>query len=453
MAEPQWERHWDEDSKSYYYYDPVTDGSQWDVPKGWEEYFAEKDEGGEEPAPGEQEAREEGGEAGVEGEQDEGGAEASEKASVEPAEETDAVAPEAIASTDPSTSTTWAETDGAQHDKSSSMEDEATEYSVERGAEGHEDDLARDDGAPDSYDAGIEDTGDAKTCPWIKIVGDDGEVYYHNKNTEESLWDEPEEYRLFYGTGDASSGVGEAEAGAEAEGTEDHEDGAPPRSPPEDTEGVTYSPAEPLSPGGPEEASGTPSSSSSRGDFVPVVKDTAKRKREESLAHEASPSASPGIGSRSRLSPYSSGEAYSPNHDWQGDEQDPASPAASPVGSYVAMSPEIRDGLAGDGFAVDDGDEDRVGFEARTPPDDMPQEEMPRMGRDDGVVPEETVEGMKLSTPGEEEEMGDGTEGGAKASDGLTEQERMEKAEKNLTALGQRVSEPCFEFIRCDGVL
>lgn len=43
MAGPDecpWERHWDDESSSYYYFNPSTESSEWDVPAGWEAHFA-----------------------------------------------------------------------------------------------------------------------------------------------------------------------------------------------------------------------------------------------------------------------------------------------------------------------------------------------------------------------------------------------------------------------------
>ena len=38
-----WERHWDEASGAYFFFDPTTETSEWEVPAGWEAYFAERD--------------------------------------------------------------------------------------------------------------------------------------------------------------------------------------------------------------------------------------------------------------------------------------------------------------------------------------------------------------------------------------------------------------------------
>lgn len=446
-SEPNWERHWDEDSKSYYYFDPVTDASQWDVPEGWEEYFAEKDaEAAAVTDENEYTAQEQDGDqaATAVGDIEHGTVAAQDAPESEAVEQEshDSVMDQPKASTATSSPTTpWAEPEVEQGAARSPSGEDIAEDS--RGGDGEGVDDSGGHSYADAYAPAEvpDDTAKEKSCPWIRSQAEDGAIFYYNEVTEESSWDEPEEYRRFHDASQAStapvSSMAEEVDGADAAAGARDDESYPVSPPPEDLENGDQLAVEPVSPAGGEEYAGTPSSRSSEDAYAPVQHPAsphrdpgatastplgARRTRRGAAAK--SPSLSPGAAA-------GGADSYSPNDEWRGG--DVRSPSRSPGGSFAGMSPEGRGEALGDGFTVEEDAE-----EDRPPHDDGEGGVEGRPGQDSGV---EREGDSSMALTGQDEEMEDAAEeGGAKASDGLSREERLENAEKEVAALERRVS-------------
>lgn len=362
-----WERHWDESSGSYYYFNPTTEASEWDVPEGWQSHFASID--AEEAAVGTS-ADASDPIADAEDQQDPkaSGHKLSNADVPLAGDEKTGIAKE------PYEGQTNGDGDYSKHEanaaayangeSSPAVEGTgATEFHTKEGntarvmvsPEDHPTSAPRSDTVDDATGGQVkgdivrgtsmEDSTVAKdsatTCPWIKTADDSGAVYYFNQITEESVWEEPAQYTEFYST----SRKGEEGAKEDTTATANQED--------------------PMEDQGTENRMGDNAEEGSSPHPPKVVTPTLQENRRQQERGTAAPSRfssshvqrdSPSpefynggvIGTVGGVTSPSSGEDFSPGHDWQG------SPSTSPPGSFsMGASPSPPLGVTGkEGCAV-----------------------------------------------------------------------------------------------------
>lgn len=426
-----WERHWDESSGSYYYFNPTTEASEWEVPEGWQSHFASID--AEEAATVGNSADASDPIEDAEEQQDPkaSGHELS-NADVPRADgENSGIAKEPYegqANGEGGYSRHQAN-DYANGESSPAVEgtggrefhtkEENTAH-VMVSPEDHPTSAPRNDTVDDA--AGDQDKGDivggtsmedpavaedsAPTCPWIKTADDSGAVYYFNQITEESVWEEPAQYTEFYSTSRKGEEGAREDTAATAHEEDPKEDQGTENRMEDDAE-EGYSPHPPKVV--------TPTLQEHRRQ---QERGTAVASRFSSHVQRDSPSpefynGGGGIGAVGGVTYPSSGEDFSPGHDWQG------SPSTSPPGSFsMGASPSPPIGFAGGaGYAVgelspvlDDGDGDLVDSQGG------------ENGRDKGT-------GMLMSTGKENKET---------SEEEL--QERIKREERVVSDLERRVS-------------
>ncbi|CAB1117666.1 unnamed protein product [Ectocarpus sp. CCAP 1310/34] len=395
-----WQRHWD-DTGTVFYYNENTEESEWDVPPGWEDYFAgldEKASGGVDD-----------GANGDAGDCDGGAGKANEAEDLRGADQRqvdDAEGAQALLGLSQASSGDHGEEafvavspPGSPAEKEEKREGEEGSRAGSS-AEGTPDAAAavgyneagaakeinrqtgtqEDKGAPAA--AGGADTA---TCAWIQSRDEEsGDVFYYNEVTAESSWDEPAEYTKFHAAAATAAAAPAAATPAAADSGNDSEQEYYPQSPAEpvvkveDEEGKLYlSPAvagasaaggydgtpSPHSPEDEEEeeevrstSPRSPSPSRADGSSTAARRTRSSSKDQRSQSNQASPS--PELG----LSFPAFGDDYSPNHDaeWQVNEEEEleggknsASPNESEASAVGGLSPVVES--AGGSAAGDDG--------------------------------------------------------------------------------------------------
>lgn len=196
QGECPWQRVYDEESQSHYYYNRLTEASEWDVPAGWEDHDFEARENDSTSA----------------GATNNTGSGTDADASLSAAADGDASAGNGDAEYDT----------GAL--EAMDVEAPAMEDGVRQGDDGEEAEGVAsvrdgdDDGgasgvatggtppavdpefAPASPEEAPDETqvvAEGATCDWTAIEDDSGNIYYYNNVTQESTWDKPEDYARF----------------------------------------------------------------------------------------------------------------------------------------------------------------------------------------------------------------------------------------------------------------
>lgn len=401
-TECPWQRHWDESSNSYFYFNLDTEESLWEVPAGWESHFADEEQAADPPK-----AESESSEQDTQEHElpianaEEATQDAEEEGEIDRIEEDesnevqdfrdDTIAPDVAPSTPPSPPAPEEDPEGLEEEADSHIEDE-----------------------------------EEKTCLWIKAQDEEGTEYYYNTLTEESRWDEPEEYTRFH---DKSSHEMDGVHYTPEDGptTPDHDDQPSPESPGESTTPVDEnSTSEPPPAFAPDEQSGTPSSASS------TESRTSKRHSSSTplgfsssgsiTSHGASlgkRSRSPAPGAMSKspsLSPGFAVDSKVPSPALYEDDEDgsPSLPA-SPGGLSTDVHLTEHRGAAG-----------------------VRHDPMETMSDGDEGLDDDPASGMAM-TPADEDALESGTKDGANAPVGISQEQRVAKAEQDVISLERRV--------------
>ncbi|CAN0481334.1 unnamed protein product, partial [Ectocarpus sp. 12 AP-2014] len=400
-----WQRHWD-DTGTVFYYNENTEESEWDVPPGWEAYFAGLDE--------EASSGVDGGANGDAGGRDGGAGKANEAEHVRGADQRqvdDAEGAQALLGLSQASSGDQDEEafvavspPGSPAEKEEKREGEegsragssaegtpaAAAAAAAAAAVGYDEagaakEIDRQTGTQEDKGAPAAAGGaDAATCAWIQSRDEEsGDVFYYNEVTEESSWDEPAEYTKFHAAAaTAAAATPAAATPAAADSGNDSEQEYYPQSPAEPVEKVeegrlNLSPAvegasaaggydgtpSPHSPEDEEEeeevrssSPRSPPPSRADGSSTAARRTRSSSKDQRSQSNQASPS--PELG----LSFPAFGDDYSPNHDaeWQVNEEEEleggknsASPNESEASAVGGLSPVVES--AGGSAAGGDG--------------------------------------------------------------------------------------------------
>lgn len=383
-----WERHWDESSGSYYYFNPTTEASEWEVPEGWESHFANIDteeaavgtssgasdpiqdaEEQQDPKASGHELRDNADVPRAAGEKSEmskepygGQANGDSDYSVHATNAAAYANGESISAAEGTGARQFHTEQGSTARVMVSPEDHPTSALHSDAADvgaGDEDKADIVGGGTSMEDPAVAKDSASSACPWIKTADDSGAVYYFNQITEESVWEEPAQYTQSYST----SRKGEEGAREDTVATSHQEDPMEDREDQGTEDRMEDDADEGYSPHPPKVV--TPTLQEHRRQ---QERGTAVASRFSSHVQRDSPSpefynGGGGIGTVGGVTSPSSGDDFSPGHDWQG------SPSTSPPGSFsMGASPSPPLGVAGGaGYAVgelspvlEDGDGDLV---------------------------------------------------------------------------------------------
>eukprot|EP00752_Nemacystus_decipiens_P002442 g2299.t1 len=236
-----WQRHYD-DTGTVFYYNEATEESEWDIPPGWEDHFANLDRSAGPDADGgasgaDATAVQDGdvSAAAEEAEQEhapaeDGRREAEERRQVDDTEGAEALlglaqvaGGEQHRAEEDGTSPPQQQEDGGAVSSPSPIDQD--EHQAGHGGERTASDDVPADAASTSdggdYRANEGTTAEdaavapadaaAAGCPWIQSVDEEsGNVFYYNEATEESSWDEPPEYTKFHAAASAAAATAAA---------------------------------------------------------------------------------------------------------------------------------------------------------------------------------------------------------------------------------------------------